>query len=182
MMSYLLESVAEMLRVRLNAQEYGIQACSDPQPFPSSNDIYLAVHESGFTNERPNSDAIAMRLRFRVSISVRSSEWPVDRQDEFFSEQNRNILKIAEKVGWILHQERWNVMAMVNQRKPTEMNGLAEPYGLLDLGENQFRNGKWWRLDDDGETYTGLSRSVLFGGALWQVAQQIEPDPTAILQ
>jgi hypothetical protein len=182
MMSYLLEAAVEMLRMQFNVQEYGIQACSDPEPFPTSPDIYFAVHEAGFTNERSFSDALAMRLRFRVTISVRTPEWPEDRQDSFFSEQTRNVLKIAEKVGWILHQERWNVMAMANDRRPQNMNGLAEPYGLIDLGENAKRNGKWWQLSDGGNELTGFSRSVLFGGALWQAAQEQEPDPSEILQ
>lgn len=182
MMSYLLEAATEMLRLRLDSPDYSIQAASDPQPSPTVPDIYLAVHESGFTTVDPSQDALSVRLRFRVTVSVRCPEFPFDRPEEFLGEHSRNVMKIAEKIAWTLHQERWRVLDMANAKRPTGMNGLVEPYGLMDLGETANRNGKWWQLGNEAESLVGFSRSILFGNALWQTAQPSEPEPEDALQ
>jgi hypothetical protein len=182
MMSYLIESAAEMLKLRLDSPYYSIETASDAQPPPTSPDIYLAIHEAGFNVVDPSQDALAVRLRFRVTISVRAPEYPMDRPDEMLGDHSRNVMKIAEKVAFILHQERWNVVNMANDKRPQGMNGIVEPFGLMDLGETANRNGKWWGLGEESTGLVGASRSVLFGNALWQTAQPSEPEPEDALQ
>lgn len=168
-----LEAVQNRLRkvVTINRDD-AVEASPDPQPYPDSGNVFIAVYAIDWSN--PNTELMhGLDETFGVAccVSMKGSFSPIrGHAGNLYLKALFGLEAICRKVMLAVHQDYVIVGEannLIRDVYPTaETDEIIEPLRWLKTDPvPTFQDHSWWHSDDDSDTFAGMSMTVYFGGA-----------------
>lgn len=168
MIIQMLQVTRDILRAKLDLREEQVAiGATDDQPFMRSPDLYVSLVGTAARNGAPGQDYLRFDLSMKITVSVRIPHIPIDNPEQVQWESDRSALAMVQRMAWVIMTQRWKILTGVNQIKPQDMNGLAEPPYVAQFDAVCTpRDDDWWRGEKTGNV-VGMSASVYCAGAVW---------------
>jgi len=145
-------------KLDLNEGEFGIEPPRGNPP-PVHTNVYVAVTIKGMTNQgEPSSEYINEWHAVEIVVFKNTQVYPDDRQDIVFSENNRGIDALADKV--VASVNGIEDLRIQCSQLLDEGQEFSEPLYLSGRDETEYVAGE----DDAGAIQTWMLQRVRFEG------------------